>query len=131
MKHYRGNILLIELVIVILFFSLSQLVIVRVFAAAMQKTQHSGIVQSAIAVAQDTAERLRAGSGDMAAQLDELGFDEQDGIHVRTYDGFVLSVSLDHHIAPSGMLYMAELSALRDGEVILCLPCTRYEGDPP
>ena len=35
MKNYKGNMLLIELVIAILFFSLSQVAIVQVFAAAI------------------------------------------------------------------------------------------------
>ena len=48
MKNYKGNSLLIELIIVLLFFALSQTVVVSMFAAAHDKAEHSVMLSSAL-----------------------------------------------------------------------------------
>ncbi|MEG2208846.1 MAG: hypothetical protein RR065_12120, partial [Clostridia bacterium] len=83
MKNSKGNMLLIELIIAILFFSLSQVVIVQVFATAQQKTVESKLLKTALAQAEDVAEQLS-----LTATPDELllrlGFMGADGYYVLT-----------------------------------------------
>ena len=111
MKNYKGNMLLIELVIAILFFSLSQVAIVQVFAAAQQKASDSRALHAALMAAEDVAERLSREDEPEAALLG-MGFMDKDG-------GFVLS-------GGAGELISATVSARREDVELLALPCAYY-----
>ena len=69
----KNDVLLTELVIVILVFSLVAVTVVQMFVAARHKSAHSGQVESALIVAQDWAERL-SGSEDFNGLLKDAGF---------------------------------------------------------
>ena len=60
MQKRRSNIALIELLIVIFFFSLSAMVIVQVFVRSDQLSQTSNSMSFAIIFAQDTLEQVRS-----------------------------------------------------------------------
>ena len=60
MQKRRNNIALIELLIVIFFFSLSAMVIVQVFVRSDQISQKSNSMSVAVIFAQDKMEQLRA-----------------------------------------------------------------------
>ena len=70
--------LLIEFVIVILFFSLCQVILVQVFAGAQSKTMDTQRLNDTMLVGQDIAERVAAAGGDMEAALAEIGFQTRD-----------------------------------------------------
>ncbi len=82
MKRYQGNILLIELLIVILFFSLSQVVMVRVFASAHETSHESVRLRHALMACQYVAEHLSV-SEDPAALLLSLDYTGGDGTYIR------------------------------------------------
>ena len=71
MQKRRSNIALIELLIVIFFFSLSAMVIVQVFVRSEQVSQKSNSMSAAIIFTQDTLEQLRSASNDAINILDE------------------------------------------------------------
>ena len=71
--RHKNDALLIELVIVILVFSLVAVTVVQMFVAARQKSAHSGRVERALVVAQDWTERL-SGAPDPAGLLVDAGF---------------------------------------------------------
>lgn len=128
MKNYKGNMLLIELVIVILFFSLSQVIIVQVFAASQQKATESRIAHAAMMAAQDVAERL-VGENKPGQALEGMGFTRTEDFYMRDNgDGFQLNVSLRALEQPAGTLYSATVNAMRDGVELLSLPSVYYEG---
>lgn len=127
MKHYRGNMLLIELVIVLLFFSLSQVVVVQVFAAAQKKAVDSRITHAALTMAQDVAERLSC-VDEPEGLLNELGFAECDEAYVLTDGGgFELCAQVARTGQSAGVLKTVTLTATRGGEVLFAFPCATYE----
>ncbi|MCL2544895.1 MAG: hypothetical protein FWE77_03135 [Clostridia bacterium] len=94
----KNDVLLTELVIVILVFSLVAVTVLQMFVAARQRSAHSGQVEHALIVAQDWAERI-FGAEDPAGLLAGAGFSIADG----TDDTFVLER------AGSGLIVQARL----------------------
>lgn len=128
MKSYKGNMLLIELVIVILFFSLSQLIIVQVFASSQQKAAESRVAHAAMMAAQEVAERL-VGETAPGQALENMGFVHAGEVYALDRDDdFQLNVSLRALEQPAGTLHSATVSAMRDGVELLSLPSVYYEG---
>ena len=126
MKKYQGNILLIELLIVILFFSLSQVVMVRVFASAHEKSHDSVQLRHALMACQDIAEQLSV-SEEPAALLLTLDFNGEDGSYFRCDEnGFDLYVHLNREETPAGMLLSSTITAQKDDKEILSLPVSLY-----
>ena len=126
MKNYKGNMLLIELVIVILFFALSQVVIVQVFAETQRKSVGTARLNSSLVYAESILELLCNEERPEDALL-QAGFVENGGFYAYTQSsgvGFTARVSRLHH--HSGTLVSVELIA-QYGEVTLFnLPSTQY-----
>ena len=125
-NRYRGNIVLIELVIVLIFFSLSQAVLVQVFAAAQQKTSHSRLMNDALLAAQDTAEQLSQ-ADDPEALLGALGYQLDGGLY--RYDapaGFSLTAQVSRLTQPGGTLTSVQLSAAQGDAALFTLPVQCY-----
>ena len=126
MKRYQGNILLIELLIVILFFSLSQVVMVRVFASAHEKSHNSVQLRHALMVCQDVAEQLSV-SDNPDALLLQLDFNGEDGSYFRCdKQGFDVYVHCSEEETAAGTLHTATITAQKDSREILSLPVSRY-----
>lgn len=126
MKNYKGNMLLIELTIVILFFSISQLAVARIFAAADQKARQSDLLSVALLSAEDTAEGL-ACQEDPEAALRRWGFAEENGQYVRSDErGFDLLVSVEKQAWTAGKLLQIEIVAREEGRELFRLPVDRY-----
>ena len=73
MKTSRGNTLLVELTVVILFFALSQAIVLQVFAKAQQVNRETEVLHGALTQARDVAETL-AVSDDAEPALAAMGF---------------------------------------------------------
>lgn len=133
MRNYKGNMLLLELIIVILFFSLGQLVVVRLFAGAHEKAENSVLLADALLCCEDVAERLRT-EDDPDGALLAMGFAGSSGQYVLSREeGFDVSVHLSRRKGPSGELLQAEVAARAKGRELLSLPAARYlakEGEP-
>ena len=122
MKRYQGNILLIELLIVILFFSLSQVVMVRVFASAHQKSHDSVQLRHAMMACEDIAEQLSV-SEDPDLLLMQLDFTGEDGSYFRCDEhGFDLYVQHHREETEAGTLLSSTVTAQKDDKEILSLP---------
>lgn len=126
MRRYQGNTILIELIIVILFFSLSMIAIIPVFAGAQQMTSESRARSRAMALAQDIAETLSA--SDMADEaLLSKGFTKtEDGYVLTSPDGFTLTAICARLTQPAGALTQTTIEATRGDETLFTLPVSHY-----
>lgn len=126
MRTYKGNVVLIELVIVLIFFALSQVAIVQVFAAAQQKTNESRLLNEALLTAQDAAEQL-ALSDDPEALLSGLGYAQQDGLYrYQSPAGYAVVARITRLTQPNGALVSVQLSAQQGDATLFTLPVNRY-----
>ena len=126
MKNYKGNMLLIELVIVILFFSLSQVVLVQVFAGAQITTRRSERLNTAMLEAQNWLERASI-EVEPEQVLVEQGFSAQnDDYAYASANGVEYVASVQKQEQPTGLLVTVEISAKYNGEELFVMPSVRY-----
>ena len=131
----KGNVLLTELVIVVLFFSLIAVTVAQMFVMSHQKGKINAYTQRALIAAQDWAEAL-SGQPDPEQALLGAGFvQESDGSYQQTAEDGALRV--EARIAPeeqtaTGRLVGAEIRVVytkdvRDpGMVLASLPMSSY-----
>ena len=128
MRSYKGNTLLIELVIGILFFALSQMIILQVFAKAQSINQLSAITNSALTSAENTAETLTV-SADPEQALRQLGYTPTNSGYETVQEGaYRITATVSRLTQPSGLLTTVTLSAYRGNQRLFTLPAVRYEG---
>ncbi|MEF9880200.1 MAG: hypothetical protein RR653_00725 [Clostridia bacterium] len=126
MKNYKGNMLLVELVIAILFFSLSQVVIMQVFATSQQMANESKLLHKALNVSEDVAEQL-SGESQPDAMLLSLGFMGGNGSYILADPaGFDLHVDLTRLEQPAGQMIRATLSVRREQQLLFSFPSAYY-----
>ena len=121
----RANALLVELLLVILFFMLSATTIVELFAGAKHKTVQARATSEAIMEAQNIADDLY-GADDPDAILKELGFSEGDGVWTLEETEYTLTVLQKEEETEAGTLRTFTVSATGDGKDLFSLPSTRY-----
>lgn len=121
------NLFFIEIIIALLFFSISGAVIMRVFATADSRTRKSALLENVIIAAQSVAE-LYSVSGDAAeAVAQAVGFRGEDLSAVPVEDGgAVMSVSERREPSAAGELRRLSLVFTRDGDKIYSLDCAAY-----
>ena len=125
-RRYRGNVVLVELIIVILFFALSQVVVLQVFASAQQKTARNSAVSTAVLGMQDTLECLDAQS-DADETLLALGFEKSESGYQKALEhGVVLSAAITRLTQPAGTLTQVTLTATRGEEQLFSFPSSQY-----
>ncbi len=110
--EHKNNVLLTELIIVALFFSLIAVTVVQMFVAAHRRSANGALEQRAQIVAQDWAERI-SGHADAAAMLLSEGF-EQSGERAfcreQAGDAFRVEVSFgEPESSNAGSLVSAQL----------------------
>ena len=125
-KRSQGNALLVELLIVVLFFMLAATVLLRVFAAAHEQGALAQQYGDALTAAQNAADRLYA-ADDPEAVLGEMGFVKEDGIWKLTQETYTLEASLARETTSAGTLRRQEVRAVAGEEALVTLPCSRYE----
>ena len=118
----KSNVLLTELVIAVLFFSLIAVTITQVFVGSHQKSRLNARTQRALMVAEDWVEAL-SGEADLDEALTSAGFlAVADGVYERT-DGLeanaLLTRALLHpeQTSAAGRLLEGEISILDVGHV--------------
>lgn len=132
----KNDVLLTELIIVVLVFSLVAVTVVQMFVAAHQKSALSGRTELALIVAQDWAERL-SGEQDPAAVLLAAGFAREGGdayILERPEDGLIVKASMRPEAqSEAGRLLSADLSVWESGagaeaarDPLVSLPVSSY-----
>ena len=121
----RSNALLVELLIVVLFFMLAATVLLQVFSTARNMSARSGWITQALDQAQNVAERLYAADAP-EAELTHMGFDLRDGAWVLSGENWETQVTLSTESLPAGIMTRQEVRVVKDGEPLLSLPGTRY-----
>ena len=103
MKYGQGgrrkpvNLFFIEIIISLLFFSISGAVIMKVFAAADAKTRRSGLLEEVVITAQSIAE-LYSCDGDVDAAVKEAtGVTGYDALSAVPLDGGKVILSVSEH----------------------------------
>lgn len=130
-RRYRTNMLLVELMIVILFFALSVSVPVRMLFAARRLSDTAGAETRALSAAQNVADALTVAE-DQCAWLSENGFLQQGDRYLAETEAYTLTVTLRESAENgAGALKEALVTAEHAGEMLFTLDCTRYEGVTP
>ncbi|MCL2811124.1 MAG: hypothetical protein FWD25_04450 [Clostridia bacterium] len=117
----KNDVLLTELVIVILVFSLVAVTVVQMFVAARQKSAHSGQLERALIVAQDWVERFS-------------GADEGAHVHRRPEAGLVIEAHVEPEVTTqAGKILSATVRVFGSAEYgaeeaapLVVLPAVRY-----
>ena len=126
----RPNALLVELVIVLLFFALSATVILQLYVAAREKSVQAQVDSLAVLAAQDAAERFAASDLDVGAFLDADGWIAREGRRVKqiALDAGTLELSLElsQEAGEAGALDVLTLSVRASERDVLTLPLLRY-----
>ena len=117
----RSNALLVELLIVVMFFMLAATVLMQVFAKAHNLTSQARVIASAVAEAQSQADRLSA-SDDPEAALTAMGY-------VKTNDGWTLekadyTATVTLSDGEDGLTRQELTVRDSQGSTLLTLPCS-------
>ena len=121
----RANALLMELLIVILFFMFAATTLVQIFGLSRQRSRNAAEAASAVLEAQNIAESLYDAE-DPAACLRELGFAEAEGGWLLENEGYTLRVTQENEETEAGLLRTLVVDALVGEEQIVSLPSARY-----
>lgn len=122
----RSNALLVELLIVVMFFMLSATVLLQVFSTARTQSALAGKLISASNAAQDVSDRLYAAS-DAESALAEMGWTREDDGWYLTGGDYDLTVSLTREQQPFGELLRYQVRAVSGGQTLIDLPGARYQ----
>ena len=127
MKHEnRSNALLIELLIVIIFFMFVSVTLVELFQASRQKSITARSVSSAILDAQNIAEELY-GASDPDGCLLEIGFVREGESWTLSRDGYILRITDHSEEYAGGILHTRTVTAEENQQTLVSLPSVRYE----
>lgn len=129
---HRANTLLVELLIVILFFMLAATTIVELFATARQKSRTATIRTEAVMLAQNMADELYL-SEDPDSVLNAYAFKQEENGWVFDKDSYQINVTKEEDKLTNGTLRKMEISVSADDQVLFTLPCDKYmaEGATP
>ena len=121
----RANALLIELLIVILFFMFAATTLVELFGAARERSRRAEILSAAALASQNAAEALYDAE-ETEPWLKEMGFAQEENGWIREEDGYALRVTEEKNETEAGVLRTVIVAAEYDGKTILALPSVRY-----
>ena len=121
----RSNALLVELLIVVMFFMLSSTVLLQVFSTARSQSAQSGKLTEAVNEAQSMADRLYA-ADDAESLLAEMGCTQEEGQWRLSGDRFDLTVAISLEQQPFGELLRYRVQAVSEGKTLVDLPAARY-----
>ena len=124
-EGHRANALLVELLLVILFFMLGATTLVELFADARHKSLQARATNMAIMEAENIADDLY-GAEDPDKVLAELGFTQENETWTLEKDEYTLTVTGEEEAAEAGVLRKYTISATGDGKDLFSLPSTRY-----
>ena len=124
-EGHRANALLVELLLVILFFMLGATTLVELFANAKHKTLQARATNVSIMEAQNIADDLY-GAEDPDAVLQELGFTKNGDSWILEEKEYTLTVKQTEEDSDTGVLRTFTISATGDGKDLFSLPSTRY-----
>lgn len=130
----RGHYFFIELLISLMFFSISGAVILRVFAAAHISSQQTVLRENAVLCAQCIAEAYSV-SADLQTACEQVFGQSPDGMTVQLDDDFrptkiapevTLVLSEEKIEAPAGTLCRLSMNFSYEGNELYALSCAAY-----
>ena len=121
----RANTLLLELLVVILFFMFAATTLVEIFGLSRQRSRKAGEIAAAVLEAQNVAEALYD-AGDPEACLRELGFTGAEGAWTLENAEYTLRVTEENEETEAGLLRTMRVDAEVEGDEVLSLPSVRY-----
>ncbi len=130
----RSNALLVELLIVVMFFMLASTVLLQVFSTAHNQISRAGTRTRALNEAQNVADRLYTAKTpeDEDTALASLGFSsDESGAQVLEKDGYTLTVRCDLQARKAGNMRLYTVEAYQTDELLFTLPVARYEEGQP
>ena len=130
----RSNALLVELLIVVMFFMLASTVLLQVFSTAHNQISRAGTRTRALNEAQNVADRLYTAKTpeDEDAALASLGFSsDESGAQALEKDGYTLTVRFDSQAREAGDMRLYTVEAYQTDELLFTLPVARYEEGQP
>ena len=124
--NHRSNALLVELLIVVMFFMLASTVLIQLFGAARNQSARAGLIARVTEEAQNVADRLYV-AADPEEVLAALGFSGTDELWTKEDADSRTEVLLGEEEEEQGVLRRQEVRVLAaDGEVLISLPSARY-----
>lgn len=125
-KHSTANILLVELVLVILFFMLCVATIVQMFGLARVKSVYARAGSEAMMTVENLEECL-AGTADAAAELEKSGFVLADGQWEKNEEKYTIYAVETSEETEAGRLRTVTFTAEQNtGKVLFELPVVNY-----
>ncbi len=124
-EGHRANALLVELLLVILFFMLSASTLVELFAGAKHKTIQARATNTAVMEAENLADDLYRAE-DPEALLQDYGFTRQDESWILEKEEYTLTVTGREEAAEAGTLRIFTIAGSGDGKDLFALPSARY-----
>ena len=125
-KHNQLNTLLMEILIVVLFFALCSTVILDVFVGAHNQSARAGVQADALTEAQSLIDRLYAADAREDVLRQSGFFENGDGTWHLDSGAYDLLVTLDEETRPAGTLETVRVTALEDEQTLFTLPSARY-----
>ena len=126
-SRHHGNALLVELLIVVLFFMLASTILMQVFAGSRNQSEAARITSEALNCAQNAAERLYHARDAADSALLPLGFAQRDEqAWLLEGDEYSISVSAGRAAYEFGTMYHYTVTAEANGEELFVLPVSVY-----
>lgn len=126
MKGSRSNALLVELLIVVMFFMLSATVLLQVFTTARNQSRRAELMTQALTSTQNVADRLYTAS-DLSAELKAMGFSATDDGWEMEEGEYTVSVTGIENEGKPGEILRLQVQAAEGGEPLVTLPVARYQ----
>ena len=124
--HNRSNALLVELLIVIMFFMLSSTILLEVFGKAHGMSEKAEAMADAVVEAQNTADLLYLSDAPEETLL-EAGFAKEEDSWTRSVGTYLLEVTLHSEESETGIIHYSQVAAVLGDETLVTLPVARYE----
>lgn len=127
-KRKPLNLFFIEIIISLLFFSISGAVIMKVFAVADAKTRTSSLLEEVVITAQSIAELYSCNGDADAAVREAAGVTGYEDLSAVPLDGgrVILSASESRENYGAGEMRRLSVTFLLDGDEIYSLNCSAY-----
>lgn len=124
-EGHRANALLVELLLVILFFMLGSTTLVEIFADAKHKSLQARAMNFAIMESENISDDLY-GADDPDKVLQDLGFTKENDSWILTQKEYTLTVTQQDEETENGVLRKFTIDGKGDGKDLFSLPSTRY-----
>lgn len=135
-KQSKNGLVLIEMLIALMFFSLAAAVCLQLFAGARQTNEQSADLNMAVICGQNIAECFKAANGDLDKTAALLGASADDGQLRLCYDenwdlisGSSPRLAHLQRDSQTDELVIARLTVSREGVQLLSFPLSALRGD--